>query len=309
MRTVKIGIYDEEQDYVEKLSAYLNRKGKGKWAVAAYTSEEILEREAAKNGLDVLFGTNRQVICKMQNLHQALPVLWLTEEKAEGRKLSTGIMPVYRYQGAAAIAETLEEVVKAVMTEEKHKISMVAVYSPVGRCGKTGLALQLVKQGQYGNWLYIGMEDYSFLWRMEKEGMDSFLYYIKERNEEQLGLLLEKSEGIIPSAFSPFDTKCMEEEDFKWLLTWLQKTERYFGVVFDFSTGALSKLAVLDLFDYVVVPFLQQEKAIEKTEQFNELISAYGMDGLGGQILYVNMESEAEKRKLLERISGGGWDI
>lgn len=316
MRTVKIGLYDEERSYAEKLSAYLNRKGNGKWIVSAYTNETLLERDAKETQIDMISGTNRQVLYKIRESHRKIPLLWLRETNKAFSGAPEEFPSVYRYQSAAAIAQALEEMVNTFMVHEKNKIPIAAVYSPVGRCGKTSLAMHLVKQGQYGRWLYIGMEDYSFLWARVKEPedvmfseTDSFLYYIKEQNDEQLSLLMRESQGIIPSAFSPFDTKCLEKEDFQWLLEWLQGMEGYAGFIFDFGTGVMSEISILTLFDYIIVPFVQQEKELQKLEQFNDLINAYGLSGLNNRLLYVNMESEKEQNMILEKIGGGRWEI
>lgn len=316
MKTVKIGVYDEERSYVEMLCAYLNRKGNGKWIVLAYTNEALLERDANESRIDMISGTSRQTLCKIRKNHQSIPLLWLKEEDKNFSGGTEEFASVYRYRNAAVIAEALEEMVNTFLTDAKNKISIVAVYSPVGRCGKTGLAINLVNQVQYGRWFYIGMEDYSFLWKREKEAegimfseADSFLYYIKEQNEEQLTLLLRDSRGIIPSAFSPFDTKCLEIEDFKWLLEWLKNTESYAGFIFDLGTGVLTDISILTLFDYIVVPFLQQEREIQKLEQFKDLINAYGLSSLNNRLLYVNMESEKEQDIILEKIGGEKWEI
>ena len=43
MRVLKIGILDDEREYVESLSAYLSRFGKGRWMTAAFTDHEVLK--------------------------------------------------------------------------------------------------------------------------------------------------------------------------------------------------------------------------------------------------------------------------
>lgn len=316
MRSIKVGIYDEEAEYVKRLSAYLNRKGNGKWLVFGYTSKELLGQDVMESRLDAVFGTNRQVLFHIRKQCEKLPLLWLTEEEKVLSDLSCDVIPLFRYQSAAVLADVLENIVMQVVAEEKCKMPIVCFYSPVGRCGKTEFALQLAKRGQYGKWFYIGMEDYSFLWAVKKTSQetendisDRFLYYIKERDEKQLVSLLRESKGMILSAFSLFDTKCMMEEDFQWLLQCLQKMEDCSGVVFDIGTGVLSEIFILKLFDYVVVPFIQEEKAMQKLEQFNDLISAYGLDQLKERFIYVNMESEEDKNIALERIRNGGWKI
>ena len=42
MKNVRIGIFDEEEAYAGKLSAYLNRMGNGSWNVAAFTDKKSM---------------------------------------------------------------------------------------------------------------------------------------------------------------------------------------------------------------------------------------------------------------------------
>lgn len=315
MKTIRIGIFDEEEAYVGKLSAYLNRMGNGKWNVAAFTDKRAMEEYTNRKNPDILAGTDMELLMKLKEQHDTGYIIWLKEKEEENRIYSNRdnlkIISVCRYNSAKIIARIVEEIVSGILTGKDTKKPVVAIYSPVGRCGKTSLALDIVKNERFGKWLYIGMEDYSYLreGRAENEGtdLDSFLYFVKERNQEKIHYLLQGGQGIIPSAFSPFDAKQINETDIKWLLDVLQQMEMYSGILFDVGTGVLRELEWLSLFDYILVPFLSEESSMGKKRQFEKLIDAYELEEVKEKIRFLNMKSEREVRDKIEEIGLRRW--
>ena len=44
MKTVRIGVYDEELEYVDMLCSYLRSCGKGRWNLSGFTKKGIIDR-------------------------------------------------------------------------------------------------------------------------------------------------------------------------------------------------------------------------------------------------------------------------
>lgn len=314
MVTVRIGVFDKEASYAGKLSVYLNRMGKGSWSAAAFTDKEVMERCIKKGKLDILAGTDREVLKSFRDRHKELYIVWLREGEGETFGGSdANVFSVCRYTSAGAIGKTIGEAAARLLTGTDEKKSMVAVYSPIGRCGKTTMALNIVRNENFGKWLYIGMEDYGFLETEEKEDWlqypepDNFLYFVKERNQEKLYALLSSGRDIIPSAFSPFDTKQVDEADIKWLFTLLQQIEMYSGVLFDIGTGILQQPEWLAMFDHVVVPFLPERVSMGKKTRFEQLIDAYNLEELKEKMTFLNMGNKEEVVKTMEVIGKKAW--
>lgn len=289
MKVIRIGIFDEEESYAGKMSAYLNRMGQGKWNAIAFTNKEVMERYVEKKNLHILVGTDMEVLKNLKRKQENTYIIWLREKEEKGmafREHNADTMSVCRYTSAKTIGKIIGEAAGRILTDTENTKPMVAIYSPIGRCGKTSLALRIVQNENFGKWLYIGMEDYSF-WESQTEDTglnsiqsDNFLYYVKERNQEKLHVLLNSEQTIIPSAFSPFDTKQINETDIKWLFSILHQMEMYSGVLFDIGTGVLQNLEWLKIFDYILVPFLPEEKAMQKRKNFEDLIEAYSLEDL-----------------------------
>ncbi len=294
MKTLRIGILDEEESYVERLAGYLNREQKGSWKISAFTDVSVLGVYLEKRKLDILVGTDREQMEGIYEKHPDLGMVWLTEqeESAELQREPGIFFPLYRYQSAKRIGEGIEEFAGQIRKQDDK--TMIAVYSPIGRCGKTTFALSALEQNTYGGWLYIGMEDYSSLPEQENTEGGAFLYYMKERNETKVMQWIEENGGRIPSAGSPFDTKQIEGEDIEWFRGILDQCGNCKGAVFDIGTGVLKDYDLLTLFDVVAVPYLTGEKELAKKERFEQLLTLYGMDHLRDSFCFINMEKEEE---------------
>lgn len=313
MKTVRIGIFDEEEAYAGKLSAYLNRMGNGSWNVAAFTDKKAMEEYTNRKKVDILAGTDRELLKKLKGQNNSIQIIWLKEKEEENRRYSgrenTEILSVCRYNSAKMIGKIIGETAAKILTSKDTKRPVVAIYSPVGRCGKTSFALNIAKNENFGKWLYIGMEDYSYLreGRGENVDLDSFLYFVKERNQEKIHFLLQGGQGMIPSAFSPFDAKQINETDIKWLIDVLQQMEMCSGILFDMGTGILQELGWLSLFDYILVPFLSGEESMGKRQHFEQLVDAYELEDVKEKMRFLNMENKKEVSAKMEEIGLMRW--
>lgn len=289
---IKIAVFDGEQSYVERLAAYLNQFGKRLWSVAAFTDEEILEKQLEQGRVDVVAGTKQDWIKGLQQRFPRNCYVWLSDQKGQQRIGAEGgiIYMIYRYQGAGQVGESLKDIVEYTGLTGRSAKRAVVFYSPVGRCGKTMLAKQLVRQSIYGKWLYIGMEDYGCCEEEERQLAEDFLYYLKERNEGEVKGILERVSGIISSAFSPVDTRQVDRTDLEWFLKLFEEVSAYTGVVFDIGTGVLNSFTVLTLFELVVVPYLTDAASMGKRQQLEELLRVCGFPEILEKVHYINME-------------------
>lgn len=306
MRMVRIGVLDEEEEYVSRLAGFLNRQGKGCWNVAGFTDRGILEDYLKKRNLDVLAVSNKEELLELQKRYKEICFIWLSESGNAGRiadKKDSEIRMICKFQSAKAIGKAMYKVLKKLETDTSSVKPMAVVYSPIGRCGKTSFALEIAKNECYGKWLYIGMEDYSsFREKGEQEGKaDDFLYYVKEREKEKLIELIEESDGIIPSAFSIFDTKQLDRKDLEFIEEVLQESS-FEGAVFDIGSGVLQDFTIFSLFEVIVVPYLSAESAMIKRERFEQILYLYGLEEVISKLQYINMEKSQEVLEKMEEL-------
>lgn len=302
MRTVKVCVYDEEEQYAKQLSAFLNRQGEGRFQVTAITSMDCFWEYVENRSFDILLSANPELLCQMKQ-QQNIQVLWLKEEEKVSvfdREIA-GEAAISRYAGARKISQRVEQAAARIYQTAGQAVPVVGIYSPVGRCGKTQFALEVACNPEC-RWLYIGMEDYGLMEHsLENEGMeqagDAFLFFIKERNKEKFIRIIEECQGIVPSAFSPFDIKILDKKDWEWIIRTLRGYAGVSGVLVDIGTGVLQDFSWLSLFDYILVPYLQEESAIRKKEKFENLLEAYQMVEIQEKLQFMDMGNEEEIRE------------
>ena len=289
MGRIKIGVLDEDGLYVEKLSAYLNRFDKGIWNVSGFTKENTLDKYIRERGINVLMATGRDRLMQYKAKFPEVYMILLADEMNAG--MMKGINSIYRYQSAKVIGQTVKDIVDGLGMVKQYSKKSVAVYSPVGRCGKTTMMKSFVKKNIEGRWLYIGMEDYATLSEGDSYAADDFLYYILERREDAVCRILENAMGFIPSPFSPFDTRQIGREDIEWFLKIFESSTAYGGVIFDIGTGILQSLNVLLQFDILIVPYISDEASRNKIQMFEKLVKADDMNELTDRLFYLNMDT------------------
>ncbi len=301
MQKLQIGVMDKEKVYVVQLTTYLQRYGKGRWELFAFTEEEKLQQYLDKHSLDILIDTDKKRLLKEQAL-QNIVRLWLTDETGTLQK-ENAFYRVYRFQNAREIAKNIDHIIQQEGMKRVQSKRMVAFYSPVGRCGKTTLALEIVQSGLYGNWLYFGMEDYSsFTDNIEnRESVaEEILYYWKEHKDKKLLSSLEKSDSLLTVGTSYLDVKQLTMEDWKWFREVFEQSQ-YRGVLFDLGSGVLQSLQVLQSFDFIVVPCLEEECAKKKLDNFKRVLKRQSVEWKEGKMCFFNMENSEEGREWLKK--------
>lgn len=129
-----------------------------------------------------------------------------------------------------------------------------AVYSPLGRCGKTTFAKSLCER--IGNSLYVNWEGISEC--LDENGIGSWmLYCMKSRNEECLEYLQANAVASLPPPECFRDIRQIEIEDLRWFREAIQRRGQYAGVVFDIGGMALASYAVFGAFDRILIPTLR----------------------------------------------------
>lgn len=302
MQKIKIGVMDEEKEYVTSLITYLQKYSKGKWDLCAFTNGQSLENHLDKRSLDILVGTDRRILEKRCG-KKAETCLWLADQKCDYHEDTDKLYVIYRFQSACEIGKYIEHIIQNERENIDEEKAMVAIYSPVGRCGKTTMALDVVSSGRYGKWLYMGLEDYSSFENGNDENavmMDDALYYWKERREDRLLQIMECADNILATGTSFLDGKQIDVEDLRWIRSLLSKSS-YKGIVLDIGTGIVQDFQFFQEFDKVLVPYITEEKALIKKRNFEKLWNSLEMDI--DFLYFVDMDKEILKIK--KEVFGG----
>ena len=263
-----IGLAGAETGFLHRLMDYVNNRGEAEAFLC--TREDQLKDEILRREPSVIF-------C-MENFAKGTDISVQRINFIPEQNSKEGI---YQYQSPGALYKEMrrhiwKELPKRSMVDQKQQ--MIAVYSPLGRSGKTSFALAYAREHSF---FYIGLEEYGIITNdFCLEG--GLLYYIKNRRKDiltSMAGMMEEWEGIrmvgSPALFT--DIRQLTAEDFAWFLNELRSQEQMPSVIMDFGSNCLSQLEILDLFDQVYIPILPGVTEERKLRQFKSLL--YEMNG------------------------------
>lgn len=278
MKTYQIAVWDDEYDYANSLTTYINSmKDYPCLAVAFCDFQDLVEAYQQGNVFDLLLlGEGKKEVIKQSGQLDNIPQMWLHDNI---RKEEIGHF--YKYQSAEKLLQSIlnqigyvekKEDVREIGIDHNQSMLVYGVYSPVGRSGKTNFSKGICAYSR-GHSLYIGMEEYGACLDHEGTGQE-FLYYLKVHSDEihtLIDRILADKTGIImiPSPQSYLDFQQITKDDILWFLAELSKKNYFQTVVFDIGTGSLFDFQIFSLCYKVWVPILEERTAREKEEYFS----------------------------------------
>lgn len=237
---IKIGIFDKDLGYSLALMEYINYKAGSRYNASCFSSKEALMEYLATEQLHiVLAGENLDI-----------PFSGITLSLS-GYDTDSKLGRIYKYQSVALLLKDIERVTSDYFNlYESGK--MYFVYSPLGRSGKTKLAMALCKHRRDS--FYLGFEDYGSDSEAEIAVTDKFLFYLKSHNSEIKQFFERKS---IHAGYLFEDIREVTEDDFRWLKDqYLSLFPR--GVIcIDMGIGALGCLETLLAGDKTIIPIVE----------------------------------------------------
>lgn len=281
MKTYKVALCDKEEEFILALMNYLNRSTQIPILSMAFTKEDEMLVYLTVHKVDLIV-TEVLPVTIQDTVNRTTPILfsYMSENFEEPIGEVTGNYRIFKYSPASEYIR----VMLRIFSEEEGALPSagsgicVAVYSPIGRSGKTMLAQALCRyysgQGLEKKSIYLGMEEYGVL-GCENHRMEELLYFIKQRTSNismKIKSLAMEVQGYdsIPSAVSYEELKELNLEDFKWLLTALRQEGVYDYIMIDVGSASLSGMGLLKEFDVVYLPYLQDSDSKQKWKSFYE---------------------------------------
>lgn len=305
LKKYTVAICDFEEAYAIRLMNYMNGQEACKILALTFTKEEKLQQYLEQNGVDCILAVEQ---FDVKNTDKKVVAL-CTEEGKEG---------IYKYQPAGDIISEMMGILEkehSIKTSEKTPIDgecrMIGIYSPIGRSGKTSLALALAREE---GGLYIGMEEYSCV--EESTTMSDVCYWIRKR-EEMIEKKVEEcavKEGNVWKLLSPFtymDLKEMTVEEYAWFFEKIRQSGRFQKVIVDIGCGSLWDYSFLSLFHQVFVPILP-EISREKEMHFRKVLQFVGLEKAKTTFTYVVvppqsiLQEQCENGSLLRYLERNG---
>ncbi len=309
-----MAVYDEDPFYAERLSDYVNRKEKGVFQAQAFTSRECLEEYAKVNEIDVLLTGEATGFPEVDALRSA-KTIYLAEDEvsAKGRSGGAGAegrsgekaSTIYKYQSGddiirevmAAYCELpgVKEGNPGLFSEEK---KMIGVYSPVGRCGKTSLALAIGQVlAREEKVLFVTLDTFTgFGGLMDekwKRDMSDLIYYYKQGRFHTLRMntviyYLGDMAWIPPIRFPDDYNQVSAEEMADMLLKMLQEGG-YSTMVLDIGNYGRQVIPLLDICSVIYMPMKEDIISRSKLAEFEDYAKESGDQKLIGKVQKIHV--------------------
>lgn len=284
----RIGICDEDYHYVVNLMEYINSHRIGGLKLVAFSSLQAVVEYLEKNYLDGLLvgqvrGDTKPYIDEILEGHNGIILIPISVDMTADEGY------LYKYQSAQAIASyILDRLNVSLVPQSVQDKAFYAVYSPIGRCGKTSLAKGL--SIRYRGALYVALEEFG-----TREGLsEDILYHIVCENT-RLHSLMEKLKpneyGFreIKGILSYMDIRQLSKDNFQWFKEQLLIGGNYDKVIFDIGGAVLSDLNILQVMDRIYVPVIEEEEAMEKLQAFKELLRNNNYVELGNKLQFLKV--------------------
>ena len=305
-------IYDADTAYAEHLSFYLNSQNSFPYEAMPFSDCSVL----------------RSFLDKTENVRilsgEAAENIWPSEDTEEGGRERKGAVSgehgaipgrrfvrlceepeedgIFRYQSCEKLMKEILEAFgrgRARQADMMQESTWTAVYSPVGRCGKTSLAIALGEtlSEQYRT-LYVNLEScsgFDSIFQME-EGMDlsDLIYCVRQKEELTAKRMSEaicrwKNLDYVRPVFADCDLQDVTPEEWIQFLKQLMEAGEYEAAVLDTGSIGSGVFELLARCRAIFVPTLNDPVSAAKLKQFDENISILAPAGLSDRMYRVQV--------------------
>ena len=294
-------ICDQEADYARNLMQMIGGRKELGFQMHMFQKLEPLKKFAEQKSIQILLIGEEYSQEERLEIPAAERFVLV---KAEGRYLADEEKELYKYQSVDQILTKVLELSvdkeRAVAkTLRKTRGSLIGVYSPIHRIGKTKYALELGKElAEKGPVLYLNLEEYAgFEELMQKKflhTLSDLLYFVKQGSTGitvKMNGIAESMGNVdfIPPVQSPEDIRGTSWQDWEHLLQEIILHSSYETIVLDIGNGIEEVFQMLDMCTTVYTPIKTDKMSRSKLAQFEELLSVRDYPQILSRMVKLNL--------------------
>ena len=283
-----MAVYDADTRYAERLSDYVNRKEKGVFTAQAFTSKEKLAEYAAKHEIDVLLSGERTDSGDISGIPSGQKI-YMSEE-AE-RQMESG-KEIYKFQSGddiirevMAVYSEIPGIHPSATGSRDRSRRMIGVYSPIGRCGKTCLALAigqiLAKEEKV---LFVSLDTFTgfsgLVNERWKRDLSDLIYYYKQERFHVIRLnsiiYYLGDMAWIPPIRMPQDYLQFSVQEMADLMEQILWEGNYTTLVLDIGDYGRDVLPLLEKCQVIYAPVKEDVFSAGKMREFEEYLQESG---------------------------------
>lgn len=216
---------------------------------------------------------------------------------------------IYRYQAVEImISQVLNYYAEKVELNHNRKYilkndcKIIGIYSPVNRCGKTNLSLNLSKRLNE-KVLIINLEEFSGIMdilHIESEYNISDLMYFFLKNADNLPIKLDavvKECGnfhILPPIDNPEDLYDIDIGIWRDFIISIRDIGKYQYIILDISNVMQHFVKIFEICTYVFMPYVDEKNALKKMEKCNNYIQQKTDQSIVEKIYTINISNKSD---------------
>lgn len=295
-------ICDSETIYVEKLSFILGKKLD--FPVYVCSLPEQIEKIASELPIEILLLEEK--LSRKVQMNIAKKIIYLTQERENVEEKQR----IYKYQSVDNILSDLlniyaSEEDRDILRQSRYKeCTIIGVYSPVHRVGKTAFAIAIGKEfAKDERVLYLNLEEYSG-WEdrtMTKcsQTLADLLYYTRQENSRistKISVMAEKIgqlEYIAPMKISD-DLKAVTYEEWQELFKQLLHLRLYRKIIIDFGECVQGLWKLLEKCQKIYMPINSQRESLAKVAQFEKNANILGYGNVLDKVIQLEITENIE---------------
>lgn len=283
-------ICDQEANYARNLMQMIGGRKELGFQMHMFQKVEQLKKFAEKKKIQILLiGEEYPQKDRLEIPAEERFVL----VKEEGRHLAEEETELYKYQSVDQILTKVLDLSldRKQYTEKRiHKArgTMIGVYSPVHRIGKTKYALELGKElAEKGPVLYLNLEEYaggdSYFPEGNTQNLGDLLYYARQETGN-LGLRISMMTGQIGNLDYIGPIPVVQDLQAVTIKEWLQLFEQileksiYEVLILDLGDSVNGLFSILETCDSVHTLSIEEPAAKAKLQQYTENLLRTGHD-------------------------------
>lgn len=295
-------VCDSEIVYAEKLSFILGKKID--FPVYVCSLAEQIEEIANELPIEILLLEEKFSGKVQENI--AKRVIYLTRERENVEEKQR----IYKYQSADNILSDLLNIYageedRDILRQSRYKeCSIIGVYSPVHRVGKTTFAIALGKElAKEERTLYLNLEEYSGwedrMMMKSSRTIADLLYYTRQENSRistKVSVMTEKIgqlEYIAPMKISE-DLKAVTYEEWQELFDQLLHLRLYRKIIIDFGECVQGLRKLLEMCRRIYMPINRQRESVAKVTQFEKNADVLGYGEILDKIIQLEIAEDME---------------
>lgn len=274
-----MAVYDVDPFYADRFAEFANRKEKIPFTAVPFTSLARLKTFTEQQQVDLLL-VGDEVTAEELGTIRAKQVVRLSESGM--KKEEDGLPSVYKYQASDHV---LREVMAcydiraepALFSVVGAQSTVIGVYSPVGRCGKTSFCLTMGQvMAREQKVLLLSLEEYSAYSRLMKVkyggSLSDLLYYFRQGEYSRLRLssVLYNWNGLdyVPPVTYAEDLKEVAGDEVAGLVNRIAEEGAYDTILLDLGHFGKGVEAVLELCRVIYTPVKEDVISAVKVEEW-----------------------------------------